>query len=63
MKLISEESLKELLIVGALLFAGRLERNKDALRDDCNGISYWEFASQSINDITKGFETTEDFPY
>lgn len=30
MKLISEESLKELLIVGALLFAGRLERKEDA---------------------------------
>lgn len=63
MKLIDEERLKELLVAEA--FAKVLERNgidnwtgyEDALRDDYNGMSYWEFVSQSIKDITKDFKT------
>lgn len=63
MKLIDEERLKELLVAEA--FAEVLERNgvdkwdyyEDALRDDYNGMSYWEFISQSAKDITKDFNT------
>lgn len=63
MKLIDEERLKELLVAEA--FAEVLERNgvdewdyyEDALRDDYNGMSYWEFVSQSAKDITKDFNT------
>lgn len=69
MKLITKERLKKLLIAEA--FAEALERNgvedwegyEEALNDDCTGMSFEEFASQSINDITKDFETTENFLY
>lgn len=65
MKLIDEDRLKELLI--AEDFAEVLERNgvdewdyyEDALRDDYNGMSYWEYVSQSAKDITKDFKTIE----
>ena len=65
MKLIDEERLKELLVAEA--FAEVLERNgvdewdyyEDALRDDYNGMSYWEFVSQSAKDITKDFKTVQ----
>ncbi len=63
MKLINEERLKELLIAEA--FAEVLERNgvenwdgyEDALNDDYEGMSYWEYVSQSSNDISKDFQT------
>ena len=63
MKLIDEERLKELLVAEA--FAEILERNgvdewdyyEEALRDDYNGMSYFEFISQSSKDITKDFKT------
>ena len=63
MKLIDEDRLKELLIAEA--FAELLERNgvdegdyyEEALRDDYNGMPYFEFVSQSSKDITKDFET------
>lgn len=65
MKLIDEERLKELLIAEA--FAEVLERNgvenwdyyEDALSDNYNGMSYWEYVSQSAKDITKDFKTIE----
>ena len=63
MKLIDEERLKELLVAEA--FSEVLERNggdewdyyEEALRDDYNGMPYWEFISQSSKDITKDFKT------
>ncbi len=65
MKLIDEERLKELLVAEA--FAEVLERNgvdnwigyEDALHDDYEGMSYWEYVSQSAKDITKDFKTIE----
>lgn len=65
MKLIDEERLKELLVAEA--FAEVLERNgvdnwigyDDALQDDYEGMSYWEYVSQSAKDITKDFKTIE----
>lgn len=64
MKLIDEERLADLLKAEACLEI--LERNnvdewdsyEDALRDGVkDGMSYWDYVSQSISEITKDFYT------
>lgn len=64
MKLIDEERLADLLKAEACLEI--LERNnvdewdsyEDALRDEVkDGMSYWDYVSQSISEITKDFYT------
>lgn len=59
MKLIDEERLKELLVAEA--FAEVLERNgvenwdyyEDALSDNYNGMSFWEYVSQSAKSLRR----------
>lgn len=64
MKIIDEERLADLLRAEALLEAlenynvDEWDSYEDALQDEVkNGMSYWEYASQSASEITKDFET------
>lgn len=65
MKIIEEQRLKELLVAEA--YAEVLVRNgvedwsgyEEALRDEYDGISYWEYISQSAKDITRDFTSVE----
>lgn len=64
MKLIDEERLADLLKAEAcleILFRNNVDEwdsYEDALRDEVkDGMSYWDYVSQSISEITKDFYT------